>query len=515
MIFLKRYWMWVSGTVVLIGGLWLWFGGSSSPAYDTATVQRGDVTQEVSVTGRIKAAQSVDLAMEKGGRVARVYADVGARVVAGQLLVQLENADLVAQLQQAEANFKAQQAKLDELKTGTRPEEIQIQEIKVQNAQVALEDARRNLVDKINDAYTKSDDAIRNKVDQIFNNPLSSSPQVSFIGGSAALETQVEADRPTLEAMLLQWHTALLGLDTTNHEAMSDLASKNLEHVKAFLEEVALLVNSLTANTSISQTTIDSYKADVSTARTNVNTAIGALSTAQEKYRTAVSTLVLADNQLTLEKAGTVVQQITAQEAQVEEAEANIKNYQAQVYKTIIRSPIAGIVTKQDAKVGEIVAANAAVTAVISDQQYEIEANVPEVDIPKIKIGNSAKVTLDAYGSNAVFNATVVKIDPAETIIEDVATYKITLQFTQADERIKSGMTANIDVVTAQREGVLTIPQRAVSGRNSTRTVQVLDSSSAQPREVQVTVGVIGSDGRIEILSGIQEGDVVVVGEKS
>jgi len=208
-------------------------------------------------------------------------------------------------------------------------------------------------------------------------------------------------------------------------------------------------------------------------------------------------------------KAGTVTEQITAQEALVEDAEASVRNSRAKIAKTIIRSPIKGIVTKQDAKVGEIVSASAVIVSVISEANFEIEANIPEADIAKIKIGDAAKVTLDAYGSDVVFEAGVMNIEPAETIIEGIATYKTTLQFFEDDTRIKSGLTANIDILAGKKENVITIPLRSVITKNGDSIVRILKDRMIE--EVRVETGLRGSYGNVEVIEGVNEGDEVIL----
>ena len=193
----------------------------------------------------------------------------------------------------------------------------------------------------------------------------------------------------------------------------------------------------------------------------------------------------------------------------MESAEASVLNLQAQLAKTVIRSPIAGIVTKQDAKAGEIAGAGIVLTSVISDAKYEIEANVAEADIAKIKIGDEANITLDAYGNDIVFTATAASIDPAETIIDGVPTYRTTLQFKENDARIKSGMTANTDISGAKREDVLYISGRAISGKGASKTVNLIEGETA--REVNIETGLRGSNGDVEIISGLKEGDKVKV----
>jgi HlyD family secretion protein len=523
--------------IIIIVGIVFLSNRGDKQEFDTAIAQRIDLTQEVSVTGRVKPAQSVELAFEKSGKVSAVYADVGKEVLAGQILVVLGNSELAAQLSQAQAGVESaqaqleqyqaaletQQAKLNELKLGTRPEEIQIQETKVANAKTSLEDAKNNLIVQIQDAYTKSDDAIRNKVDQFFLNPKGTNPQLTFFTDSQ-LESDIESKRLLIETTLKSWQTSLETLTTSSDlESYIDVAKKNLSQTKNLLEKAALAVNGLTPNSSISQTTIDAYKSDVSTGRTNINTAIVNLTTAEEKLRTAESNLKLEQDNLALKKAKATDEQITAQEAQVKQAEAyvlsqqaqikqakaNANNYYAQISKTVIRAPINGTITQQDAKVGEIVSANTVIVSLMSVSQFEIEANIPEADIAKVNVGNDAKVTLDAYGNDVVFGVKVVAIDPAETIIDGVATYKVTFQFVEKNERIKSGMTANIDISTEKRENVIAIPQRAVVTKNGEKTVKVIIGE--ETKEVKVKTGMRDSYGSIEILEGVNEGDTVVI----
>jgi multidrug efflux pump subunit AcrA (membrane-fusion protein) len=494
--------------VVLAG--FFYFREGSAPTYEFIVAERGNLVQEVSVTGRVQAAEKVNLAFEKVGKIARVEVKVGDRVGQGRVLAVQENAVLVATLAEAEADVKVQLAKLDELKRGTRVEEIRVQEVKVANAKSALADAKKNLVDKINDAYTKSDDALRNKVDQLFIGPRTADPRLNFSIADSKLRSTLESGRFTIEVMLLSWRASLDTLTTASALTQyTDIAQANVSQVKTFLNDVALALSTLSSGITLSQASIDGYRTDVSTARTNVNTANVNLTTAEEKLSDALSGVALAEEELLLKRAGTIEEQVSAQEAKLEQVQAAVLSTEADLAKTVLRSPIQGIVTQQDAKVGEIVAANAVVISVISESQFEIEVNVPEADVAKISLGDRARVTLDAYGSDVVFEAVITEIDPAETVIEGIATYTTTLQFVEKDSRVKSGMTANTDIRTDERQGVIAVPRRAVITKDGARLVRIVEGVSI--KEVPVVTGLRGSDGTIEIVSGIGEGDKVII----
>ena len=493
---LKRPWVTVAVVALVAGGYWYFSSSETATPTGYAVVERGTVSQVVSVTGKVEPASNADLSFEKGGRIAYVYHGVGERVGVGAALVSLENGDISAELAQARAVAKAQTAKLEELKKGTRPEDIFISEVDVENA-------KNEIINGIKSGYVNSDDAIRNKVDQLMSNPKSSSPQINFSVGNSELENDIENGRQTIESMLISWSSSMVGMNNAQDVLPYAVeARNNLKIVQSYMDNVALAVNSLQSNTTLSQTTVDAYKAAVLAGRTNVTNAMNSLAASVEKLRTA-------ESKLALKKAGTVKEQITAQEAEVESAEASILNLQAQLAKTVIRSPIAGIVTKQVAKAGEIAGAGAVLTSVISDAKYEIEASVAEADIAKIKLGDEAQVTLDAYGNDVVFAASVTSIDPAETVIDGVPTYKTTLQFKTSDDRIKSGMTANTDISGAKRENVLFLPGRAISGKGTAKTVSIIDGDAT--REVTIETGLRGSNGDVEIISGLKEGDRVKI----
>ena len=157
--------------------------------------------------------------------------------------------------------------------------------------------------------------------------------------------------------------------------------------------------------------------------------------------------------------------------------------------------------------------ANTTVVSLSSLSQFEIEANVAEADITKVSIGDEAVLTLDAFGEDIVFDAIVYQIDPAETIIEGVSTYTVTFQFTDDEGIVKSGMTADIDILTAKKEDVVAVPIRAVLGRGDNRHVRVL-LDSGEVVERKVVVGLRGSRGDIEIVRGIEIGEKVVIFER-
>ena len=114
--------------ILVIILLFFIFMGNGSPANTFVAVAKGTITQEVSVTGKIKPVNNVTLAFERSGRITSVGASVGDNVSAGKVLASIDTSELYAQILQAQADLQAQKAKLRELEYGSRREDISISE---------------------------------------------------------------------------------------------------------------------------------------------------------------------------------------------------------------------------------------------------------------------------------------------------------------------------------------------------------------------------------------------------
>lgn len=137
----------------------------------------------------------------------------------------------------------------------------------------------------------------------------------------------------------------------------------------------------------------------------------------------------------------------------------------------------------------------------------KIEVYVSEADIAKVKVGDQANVTLDAYGTDTAFPATVTTIDTAETTVNGAPAYKVTLHFVNADPRVKAGMTANAHIIAAEHNNVIAIPARLVVGDGDQPFVLVQHGSTIEKRTV--TLGITGDDGMVEVTSGLSEGETI------
>ena len=481
--FAARWWRQALVALLLIAVGAYFLIGRDGGSGATLRIVPGDFKEQVSISGTVIAARDVDLGFAANGRISGVYAAVGQHVAAGAFLAQIENGDLVAALAQKQAALAEAEANLASLQAGTRPEEIAVAAAAVASAEAAL-------IESLQSAYTVSDDAIHNKADAFFTNPRTD-PQLTFNPSNANLEAAVELDRVALEPMFAKWKVLVSELAAAN-------AVDSAERSKAYLTQVAALLASMNdaANQSITSQTVT----NLATARTNVDSAIAALSA-------AVTALNSAQKNLILKQASSTLESIAVRQASVAAARADVENAQAALVKTRVAAPFGGVVTRMEAKVGEIVSPSASLISMQGDGIFQIETFIPEVAIARVAVGNPAAVTLDAYGDSIAFSAAVVAVDPAETVKDGVPTYKTTLAFSGADPRIRSGMTANVVVETGVLPDAIVIPAGAVGTKDDRAYVSVLVEGAIVSRPV--TLGSSPSLGQVEILSGLSEGDVI------
>ena len=197
----------------------------------------------------------------------------------------------------------------------------------------------------------------------------------------------------------------------------------------------------------------------------------------------------------------------------VESARATTWTLQQQMKKNIVYAPIDGIIAKKYLEEGEMAAMGKPLVTISGEKGFEIEADVPESDIDKIKISQKGQATFDAFLSDEIFEFEVTEVEPTATIIQDVVYYRVTFKLLTEEKRIKSGMSTDIDILTAEKKDVLAVSNQAIKNEDGKRYVEILEIDADQQRTVKradVKAGLRGDSGLTEIVSGLSEGEEVI-----
>jgi len=185
--------------------------------------------------------------------------------------------------------------------------------------------------------------------------------------------------------------------------------------------------------------------------------------------------------------------------AEMEEAKENL----------VVRAPFEGVVDKLSINEGQYLQQGQAICDIKGTGMFEILVDVDELDIAKIELGQEAEVRIDALNGK-VYPATVSEINPLGVSVNNVTNYKISLEL-PAEPEILIGMSADVNVLAQEHNGVLLIPLTAVQTINDKYYVMMASEiGTTNVATHEVTIGL--NDGvNVEILEGLSEGDSVAV----
>lgn len=199
---------------------------------------------------------------------------------------------------------------------------------------------------------------------------------------------------------------------------------------------------------------------------------------------------------------------ILSAQGQVQLANANLEN-------SIIRAPASGTITKVDIKLGELAEAYKKSIVLEDIGNLYVEAKINEANISNIKIGNPVIITYDSLGGDKDFQGEVVFVDPSATTEEGIVNYKIKISLKEKNNLIKPGMNADINITTFKKENSLVVPFLAIKKESGLSYIKVVNDLKNNTYDtVPVEVGTIGDGNLVEIISGVNEGDSIIVSGK-
>lgn len=505
----------ITTIVVLLvaGGVFAFVKSKNKPAQNiqTDTVKRQDLVQTVLATGQVTSSTNLNLSFKSSGVVGKVGIKVGAKVVAGQVLANLEQRDQLASLTSARGSLAQAQAGYQKVLAGASSEEVAVAQKSVDAAQVSLDNAKKSLED------TKRQQGIlvKNAYSALLNTGIAAIPDsANMSSATLAVSGAYTEESPatyvvTVEQLGGGWRYEVKGpgqvYGVFNAGVPLSLTTRGLYGTFSVLPSSGDTWTIDVPNTKSSSyvTYQNAYNAALETQRT-------AITTGENAIASATVALDQANASLNLKKAQARPADMQAAQAQILSAQGQVEAAQASLENTIIRAPIDGTITSIDIKAGELTAALKEVFILQDVGSLHVEANVSEANIANLKLGQEVAMTLDALGPDKTFIGQLVSVDPASTVVSGVVNYKVTTSIDNLPE-IKPGMTANITVTTARKASVLAVPSRAVISRESKKFVRVItDTQTKTHAEVVVSVGLEADGGLTEVLSGLTEGQEVI-----
>ena len=393
----SRVWLWggIVAAILIVVAVTAAFAlrsaGSSIPAARLAKVTRGDIAKSVVATGPIQPITKVELKSKASGLVEKLYVDINQRVTKGQVLAQLDQQEVLAQVAAQRATLAAAQAN-----------------VTTYSANIA--------------------------------------------------QDKVSAEAPDLPMYRETWQ----------------------RNVKMQNDGI------------VSQQALDNAERDYLAQKNKRDAAVAQIGVDEAKLAQA--------------------------KAQVQQAQASLDQLNEQLSYTTLVAPIDGMVLSRDVEVGDAVSSilvlgsTATLAMTIGDiHQVYVDGKVDEADIGNVYLGQPARIHVQSF-PNKTFNGKVTKISPLGVEKDNVTTFEVRVSIDNPTGELKALMTANAEVLVTEHHNALSVPEQSMTWYNDKNAfVWVPDSKSKDgQKKLPVTAG-ISNGTRTEILSGLKEGDTVVL----
>jgi HlyD family secretion protein len=548
--------LWISLVVIAVVGL----GGcavarrraqiaDAPQSGDVVTAFVGDLSASASASGRLQPKQEAQLALGTAGTVEQVYVAVGDTVKKGDVLIQLETGNLQRAVESAKQNLAISEANLAELRNDPDVKDVAAARAAVDNAQAQLDDLLAGPSDEelaqaqaaLTTAQANLDDLLagpsREELEQA--QAALASARSALAAAKARYEAlddqlvvaqnnidnaQLAIDRARDAYNLLVWNNwkaadswgpyspqaaalknARIGYDVAvaNYQLTEiDINDAAVRSAEAQVAQAEARLASLTE-----EKTVQIAAAEAQVARAQAS--LSAL-TEEKTAQIAAARAQLAQARATLTKLldGPSEEQLLIAEAQVEQARISLEEAEDNLKSASLLAPFDGTVTAVHVAAGEL--ASGLAVELADTESLEVVLAVDEIDVGAIHVGQPTRVTLETW-SDVELTGKVVSIAPKSTTISGIVAFWVHLSLDAGDLPVLTGMTANADLVTAQRENVLLVSNRAIIADRDANKYYVNKIQGDEIVKTEIVIG-LRDNSYTEIVSGLEDGDQVYIG---
>ena len=205
-------------------------------------------------------------------------------------------------------------------------------------------------------------------------------------------------------------------------------------------------------------------------------------------------------------------EELAQAEALLAQRQLDLQAAQDALDAATITAPFAGTVTQLYVVEGEL--ASGIVVELVDMDSLEVVVAVDEIDVAQLAVGQPAGIILEAYPDTTI-DAAISRIAPSAATNSDLVTYDVYLELATTDLPLRVGLTANADLITAQRTDVLLVPNRAITADRQTGRYYVnlvtSTSETTTTETIEVTIG-LRDNQSTQILDGLQPGDQLLIG---
>jgi len=517
-------------TIILGGGYWAFRGLSANkqaqqeanlseaevPVVEVITARPGEIALTFTFTGNLEAENNAGVVAKMGGKVSQVHVQEGDFVRTGQLLVELERRDLLAQHEQARAAIKAAQARLKQAQTGRTLQSAET-DTNIINAQAALAaaEAQREQA-RVNLELAKSQTGT--SVEQAEQQLQQAQAHLQALK-TGARHQEIEIARQQTEQARANFETAQTNLERAR-QLLTEGAISQQQFDAAQLQFDTALAQYKSAQQQLNLTEEGPRSEEIQIAQAQVNQAQAAVALAQanrnqvqiyeEQLKAAEEAVRQAEANLRLAQASTVRNKISQQEIEaarsgLQQAQANLKYLEAQISYTYVRAPISGYVVKRSVEPGEAAVPGMPLIHIVDNRKLYLRSSIAEERVNKVSIGMPVVIKVDAL-PDAELAGTITEIVPAAD--PQSRTFQVKVAVPNPRQQLKAGMFARATAVIARQSGKVVIPRDVILQDDQGNYVMIAVQGSARHRAV--TLG-LNNETKVAVTDGVKEGTQVIV----
>ncbi len=468
--------------LIIVLVYFIFFNKKTEINYTSENVKRGDITLSVSGVGQIEASDTITLSPKISGDINYVGVSVGQYVKRGTLIASIDYRDAKNDLELAELN-------LQDLVT---PDHLTL--LQKENSLEESRDSAWNTVSSfmnysiasvgdIEDLYStdgfleyknimsassSSKEKVRNGEDSLYL-AKKDLEKINKVYGTLSRSS----DEDVKENFLKDAYITSLAISSAvkNTETAFNYIVKDFEY--SYSDENVLEIN----------TQISSWIKEFNSYSVNLSSAINSIKESTLSYKEAL--------------AG-------EDETSIRQAEISLESKKNNYNDHFIYAPFDGVIATLTAKVGESSGSNIG-TLITKENIAVIPFN--EVDIASISLGQKVNLTFDAI-SDLSLEGEVIEIDQVGTVESGVVSYDVKIAISDKNEKIKPGMSVNAEIIIESKKDILLISSSSVKTRGGKSYVEIMKDGNSLKQEVETG---ISDDSNIEIISGLREGDEIII----
>lgn len=497
-------------------------GNGSSVQYVLAAVEKGTITLSVSGSGQIFASDEVTLQSKASGDLVYLGVKNGQFVKAGTLIAKVDTTDAQQAVKDAEINLESAKLNLEQAQTSSAIDETSLKRQAISYMTTALNNTK-NVIDSFEDI--------------LFTDITSYNMNSKYLVDYYARIVNFYAHSDVNYDKVIRANFEIIKQENNVNQALFSNLDQNstLEEIESVLNRIVETTKTLNDSVHLSYQLLNRYD---SILNDNNLTPILNIRTVSSDKSTVSSFVTSVDsnttNLLTIQKSiktyrtspsDVTPYAIRSLKLAVEQKENALENAKNQLKNYYVYAPFDGEISSVSVSKGDRVSSGTSLAVLITKQKIA-KISLNEVDVVKVKEDQQAKLTFDAMDDLKI-EGEVIEVDNVGTVSQGVVTYNVKIGFDTKDERVKSGMSVNAEIVTETKENILLVPNSAVkslgekyyvempgenNNSNSTGNVRTAKSNSEvnAPRQQPIKIG-LANDSFTEILEGLKEGDKIIV----